>query len=458
MVTRQQAIEAKIEEGRAVGLSDRSYQRQGINWLSTVGRCILADDMGIGKSKQSIEASKLLEAKNILIVCPKTAAVTVWQDEIEKWTGSKGTVLKGTSSKKLEKLDRASDGWYITTYGSLKMIKDTSNRFDILIFDEAHKLKNKDAYRSKYAYGLQRRANHVFMLTGTPIINTPDEIWSLLHILYPTIFNDFKRFLQEFCIVYFDGHKDKVCGVQDEEKYRYLIEPVVLRRLRDDCLDLPPIQYQTIKLDMTSAYAQFYKEITNRNINYLDPNLKHFEKIKNITPLRLAALLPEHFGVDLESPKLEAAKELIEDTDNRIVVFSNFKEPLFKLSSMITRPNRVFTGELTTKQRNQVKVELNEGDLEVVLATMQSGGESVSFTGASIVITIDKDWTPSTNEQAIARVYRDGQKTKVHVFHVKLSKTIDDDIDNTLLRKGRTINSLINSIRSSHKRYIEEGV
>ena len=457
MVTRQEAINAKIEEGKAVGLSDRSYQRQGINWLSTVGRCILADDMGIGKSKQAIEASRLLNSDNVLIVCPKTA-IDVWKDEIEKWTGKAGTVLKGTSTKKLEKLNRLSDDWYITTYGSLNKIKDTTNRFDTLIFDEAHKLKNGESNRSKFAYGLQRRANHIFMLTGTPIMNTPDEIWSLLHILYPKIFNSFSNFLHEHCIVYFDGYRDRVCGVQNEDKYKYLIEPIILRRLREDCLDLPPIQYQTIKLDMTLAYERFYRSIMSRNANLIANSKRYCDKVRNITPLRYAALLPEHFDFDIASIKLEAAEEIIEGTDRKIVVFSNFVEPLFKLSSMVKRPNKVFYGKLSDNKRKSIKVELNTGDLEVVMATAQSGGESVDFTGASVVIQLDKDWTPSPNDQAIARVYRGGQKEKVHVYSLHLNNTIDDDIDNILRKKGATIDRLINSISTSHKRYIEQGV
>lgn len=454
MITRTEAIEAKTQKGRARGLSSRPYQECGINWLSIIGRCILADDMGLGKTKQSIEAVKLKNAKNVLIICPKSA-INVWKDEIIKWKGQPPNVLRGNSKEKKEYLNKADSGWHISTYGSLEELKNTAGRFDVLIFDEAHKLKNPKANRSKFAYDLQRRAESVFMLTGTPIMNNPSEIWSLLHILYPATFTSFWQFVKTYCVLYFDGYREQILGVKDEEKYKRLIEPIVLRRLRDDCLDLPPIQRQIIPIDMEEDHRGVYSEIAHFEMKGLSRTQIYLERRKRITRLRQVSLSPKSIGYNVVGSKLKAAKDIIDGTDKKVVVFSFFLGPLRELMEMIDRPCDIFHGGLTLGQRETVSNKLNNGEIDVLCATITSAGESIPLTGASVVILLDRDWNPSTNDQAEARVYRPGQKNKVHVYILELQDSIDVDISRMIKRKSKTINSLINSLKTSHKRYLD---
>jgi len=465
----------------------RSFQRVGVKFLSEGKRVLLADDMGLGKTVQTIIAAEMLQAKNVLVVCPNGLKVN-WKNEVKKWSNKKAKVLRSKKNRqhKEEVIQNFEEGYLMVNYETVRrgkyknedgkmverehdfidMINEIS--WDLIVVDEAHKIKNRKAQQTKDIQALTRDQDiSVFLLTGTPIMNRVDELWALLNTLYPNKYNSFWNFVKEFANAWpgkwgweIDPHP------KDPEKLREELNPIMLRREKKKVLkDLPEKTYQQVWVEMDERQEKLYREMEKQSIIEIDKKLEEMgisqdtENISDklvapgilaqLTRCRQIAVSPNLVGDKTLGTKIETLMDIIEGTDQKIVVFSQFKEAINLVSGILSEKeikHVTLTGDTAESQRQKAVDDFqNDPNVKVFACTMQAGGVGITLTEASIAVFLDKHWTPATNEQAVDRIYRIGQTDNVTIMEILAYNTSfgDEFVEEVLNEKVSIIEAVL---------------
>ena len=419
------------------GLSD--YQQKAVGFLATARRAILADDPGLGKTPTAIRAVMEVGAQHPLVVTKKTL-IHNWEVEIKKWARDYGA-------------------WTVTNYEQLEKVLKP---FDVLIVDEAQAIKNRKTKRAKLIHKLSRKCEYVWLLTGTPIVNGPEDLWSLLHTVDPEYFSSFWRFIEKHCETYHNyfGHLE-IGSIKDDKAFARELAPYVLRRTKE-LLHLPPISFETIYVDLHLDQACIYRQLRHELIAWLDEHEEEYITATNtlalLTRLRQVTCSPALFGGRDVSTKTDTLLELLETytPNHKVLVFTTFAEYINLLEPKL-KPFRpvVITGSISYKQRDEaVDTFNNNPDCRVMLGTTGAMGEGLNLQAADVVIFLNHDWTPAANEQAYSRAYRRGQEKPVHVINLVASGTVDEHVIELLETKKQKISKmeLIKKLREDLKR------
>jgi SNF2 family DNA or RNA helicase len=396
----------------------RDYQVYGYNYLKFLNEYnlggILADDMGLGKTVQVIALlSNVSLDKGALIVCPKTL-IQNWKNEIN--TFSNLTVGEYIDDNDLNNYDILIVN-YATLINRENLIK---NYFDYIIIDEAQYIKNRWTKTSKVIKSL--RAKNKLALTGTPIENNIEDIYSIFEFILPGYFEN-EDFIKKV-------YKNK----EEKEKFIKKISPFILRRKKEDVLDELPEKFEKeVKLNMEEEQRSLYikylnyfrKEIKKDNINI-------FEAL-----LRLRQIACHPYLVDKtfkeSSGKFEFLKEFIEEimnTNHKVIVFSQFTTMLEIIEKYLKEKDynySIITGK--SKDRQNIVDEFNNNDnKKILLLSLKAAGIGLNITGADYVIHYDPWWNPSVEKQATDRVYRIGQDKDVFVYKLISIDSIEEKI------------------------------
>jgi SNF2 family DNA or RNA helicase len=433
-----------------------SYQRVGSNYMQKYKRIINADDMGLGKTLQSICAIEIVNPKYILIICPNSLKFT-WEKEIAKWTNRKSLVIHGNDRNiKAKLINSYEEGYFIINYESFRLFPQLANfNWDITIMDEAHRLKNRKALHVVACKKV--KSEYLWLLTGTPIENRPSELWSLLNCLYPKTFSSYWLFVEQYCyikeitITDASGNERKamipdfsICPKELHE----LINPIMIRRLKTEVLkDLPEKLYQNIIIELAPEERRVYKEIIKDMISMVneDTIIATPTVLSQYTRLKQICISKELLGenrINIHSAKLDALVELIDSSveTHKIVVFTTLLEALKLVKDRLYRDIGIvaleISGEVKTVDR-QRNLELfhNDPNSRVMLVTIQTGGVGLDLTPADICINLDKHPNPMKNIQGEDRLYRIGQKKNVTIYNIIAKDTIEEYMENMLLKK-----------------------
>lgn len=432
----------------------RNYQRVGANFLKTVKRCILADEMGTGKTFQAIAACEDQEAERVLVVCPNTLKWN-WYDEIDKWTNSRAVVVDG-AKKKRQKIIKGFKGKYlIINYEALRLHKELQKlHWDVLIFDEAHKIKNRKAKQTKAAKKL--KADHIYLLTGTPMLNRPDELWSLLNRLYPDRFSSYWRFAEYYCTITHNGFGKVIeTGTpEQQEKLKQLLAPIMLRRTKKEVLtELPDKIYKKFIVELKGEQAKAYETMERDAITTLSngETIAAPVVIAQIIRLRQIAVSTQLLSDSVaESAKFEALLEFIQDNQARhkIVVFSQFRRAIELFSKQLDDAGIRWvsvTGAIKQEDRHQATKDFqNNNNVRVMLATIEAAAHGLTWTSADVAVFLDRHWTPAINTQAEDRLHRIGQKNCVTIVNMIAKDTVEERIERMLEKKSDSFNNIIN--------------
>jgi SNF2 family DNA or RNA helicase len=404
-----------------------------------------------------VALAELSEAQpdRVLIICPNSVK-SVWVDTLDAF-GYDGTLLVVNGSTKAQ-VERFHNGVLIINWEAIRLIpRLQAIEWDYIIADEAHNAKNRKAKRTR---ALKRfKAKHKRALTGTPLVNRPDELWSLLNWLYPKDFRSYWRFFEDFVdykVIYPYGYKE-VRGVKNVEKLREAISLFTLRRTKAEVLpELPEKYYTTLRVDLTKQQRKAYDEMKRDSLAWLDQQpddqpLPAPTVLAQLTRLRqfASAYCSIEFGwtqhdhqVTMSEPssKLDALMELLENMgDEPVVVFSQFKQLVnlagLRLDAAGIRYN-AFTGDTPERLRAKRIEEFQNGDVRVFLATIQAGGVGITLHRASTAVFLDRSWSPAMNLQAEDRLHRIGQKSAVQVISIQASQTVDQVVESALQRKA----------------------
>lgn len=453
------------------------FQRPGIRFLVKARRAILGDDMGLGKTAQAILACKETKSDPVLVICPNTVKGH-WAAEIDMWNpGRPVSVLRGTRKKK-EQIIRGFIGEFLViNIETVRRLHTKRSLLDDLltipwntiIVDEAHSIKNRDSSQTKGVYRLAARAEHVYLLTGTPIMNRIDELWSPLHILYPVQYPYFWSFVKRHTIVY---KKEIMVYSRSEKKripksilvidgkptrpeeLRALIAPVFLRREKEEVFpDMPPKIYQKIWLDMKGEQLRIYKDIEQKAMAEIDDGTIVMTAgiLAQLTRCKQVTVSTRLIGGKPEGVKIDALVDILNGTDQKALVFSQFAEAIKLVARRLEAEGIgyvVFIGETKEKDRDRyIEHFQTNPEIQVFLATTQAGGCGITLNAASLVVFLDKHWTPALNEQAVDRTRPHMQKQSVQIIELLARNSVDELIEKVLVGKISIIEAVINKKR-----------
>ncbi len=436
------------------------YQDEGVLHLTFGHRVLLADDMGLGKTIQAIAAATLLkqlrDIRHVLVVCPASLKHQ-WAREIRRFTSLSVQVIEGNPIVRRD-LYRDLKFFNIVNYELVRFDHKefAAREFDLVILDEAQRIKN---WRTKTADNVKRlRSTYAFVLTGTPLENRLDELYSVFQFIDPTILGPLWR----FNLRYYDVQRRptgsyKVLGHKNLDELRRRIAPYVKRRLRDDVLlDLPERIDNNYFVEMTEPqwdpYLE-YQQIVARIMAIaqrrpLRPE-EHQVLLGALIKMRLicnalALHDPEVKPQDCEktAPKLRELREILHEeiasNGHKALIFSQWTHML-SLTEPILKKLKLgwvkLTGDVPSAKRGALIERFFEDPQCKVFLSTDAGGVGLNLQAASMVINLDLPWNPAVLEQRIARAHRHGQRRPVNVVNLIAKGTIEERMLDTLAAK-----------------------
>ena len=433
---RAKEIEKQIMQSNGImaGIKVRlfSYQTEGVAFLASRGRALLADDMGLGKTLQAITAtcwlSDSMGVQKVLVVCPASLKHQ-WAREIEKFTDRKVQIIQGAIENRRVQY-RADALFYIVNYElilrDLSVISETLKP-DLLILDEAQRIKN---WRTKIASTVKLiSSRYVFVLTGTPLENRIEDLYSLLQVVDARVLGPLWRCLLDFHIT---DERGKVIAYRNLSELRRRISPVMLRRNRalvsdqlpektEVCLDIPMTKVQQEIHDSAMSGAGQIASIATRRP--LTPS----ESNRLMAALQQARMACNAAGlvdkVTVGSPKLEELARLLEElclqSNRKVVIFSQWAMMTEMVESVVHSLGLGCVhlhGGVASHKRGELMDKFHRDDAIQVFISTDAGGVGLNLQKASALINLDMPWNPAVLDQRIARVHRLGQQQKVQVF------------------------------------------
>ncbi|MDD5728155.1 MAG: DEAD/DEAH box helicase, partial [Victivallales bacterium] len=435
----------------------RAYQQSGVRWMQQFTdnnfNCVLADEMGLGKSVQTLAllaSRKRPEDPPALIICP-ASLLENWKRECQKFVPAfKAAALSGTQ-RALYWENAADYDLIICSYAVAR--RDAADigkiNFSYLILDEAQHIKNPGTINAQSCKNIN--AAHRLVLTGTPLENSPDDLWSIFDFLQPGMLGTFSSFKKYY-------HGIGAAGdLQHDLTQR--VSPFIKRRTKSAvCKELPPKIEQTVYCEMGSAQRTLYNRIlreSRKQIRQLQKEGRKkasFEVLTTLLRLRQAcchpALLPDNPNPDLEACKLELLKELILeniDSKGKMLVFSQFTSLLKIVRDWLDSEKIVYEYlDGATRKRQQHVDNFNTCDnVSVFLLSLKAGGTGLNLTAASTVVIYDPWWNPAVEAQAADRTHRIGQERTVTSLKLVAKDSIEEKILNLQTEKQKIFDAII---------------
>ena len=408
------------------------YQVEGVAFLAGRGRALLADDMGLGKTLQAIAAAYWLHrhdgVERVLIVCPASLKLQ-WAREVHKFTGTEAQVIQGPTAARGVQYRRG-NGFYVVNYELVMRDLPVINeelRPDLLILDEAQRIKN---WRTKIANAVKRiGSRYAFVLTGTPLENRLEDLYSLMQVIDSRVLGPLWRYLVDFHIT---DDRGKVLGYRNLSELRRRLAGVMLRRdrslVRDQLperivsrIDVPMSDLQQGIHDDAVQAASMLAQIMKRRP--LTPS----EQNRMMAALQRARMACNAAGlVDKETegaPKLDELETILDELCRmaglKAVVFSQWE----KMTAMVEQRVRRLGlgcvrlhGGVPTAKRGALMDRFRDDDAVQVFISTDAGGVGLNLQNAAVLVNLDIPWNPAVLDQRIARVHRLGQQQKVQAI------------------------------------------
>lgn len=401
------------------------YQYEGIAWLFAQQAALLADEMGLGKTMQTITAMRLLlragQVNRILLVCPKPL-IPNWQREFKNWAEELPVVtIEGDWNHRRMQWTMPGVPILLANYEILvrdfEALKDDPPKFDLLILDEAQRIKNRGSRTALTARGIPRRRS--WALTGTPIENRPEEMASLYEFMevIPNETNPDLRQLQRLSKSYvLRRTKDLV------------MKDLPPRFDREEFLELAPAQkmaYETAEKDGIVQLNSMGDSITVQHVFELVLRLKQITNFEPVT------------GESAKLERLEADMEEIAASGGKAILFSQWTKTIDYLERRLERFGPlVYHGRIPVKQREPILTRFKEDpSCPLLMMSYATGAVGLNLQFAGYVFLFDRWWNPAVEDQAINRAHRIGQKTQVIVTKFICKDTIEERIDRVLNEK-----------------------
>lgn len=456
------------------------YQQEGVLFIEKKkGNALVADQMGLGKTIQSISflyrnRKKALPA---IIVCPSSLKEN-WAAEIKKWAKMETLILSGRKSKTIKTKKQI----IIINYDIVHDWKEQLLKlpYKTLILDEGHYVKNTKTKRSKGVNVLNGKAKHTIILTGTPIENKPVEIYNLIRLIRPKLFPKYLDFVQRYCDAKRTNFGWDFSGTSNaKELHNLLTRTIMIRRLKADVLkDLPPKRLCKIVLPIDNR--KLYEEAENNFITYITNKVRNdVEKLNKIVEgivVNDAALLEKAKIADSEIREMQKEKiesisrapaliqmehlkqlsvngkmkgiiewvQLFLESDEKLILFATHKFVIRKLQEEFGDIVVTIDGSTSSGKRQKIVEQFQtDNKIKLFIGNIKAAGVGITLTAASNVAFVEYPWTPSELEQAEDRAHRITQKKEVTVYHLVGKETIEERIIGLIEEKKKVIEAII---------------
>jgi superfamily II DNA or RNA helicase len=424
------------------------YQLDGIAFAAGRGRAVLADEMGLGKTIQGVGVAELLArhagVERVLVVCPASLKAQ-WRAEIGRFCARSAQLVSG---KAAERARTYAGGAFFTICNYEQVLRDFLDieraRWDLIILDEAQRIKNWEAKTSRVIKSL--RSPFALVLTGTPLENRLDDLYSVVEFIDERRLGPAYRFIHRHRVASDTG---RVLGYKNLDALRRHLEPVLLRRTRASvALDLPPRTNEIVRitptdeqLELHAAQMQVVQAITRKSF------LTEMDLLRLQKALLLARMSANStFLVDKQAPgfssKLERASELLEalcaEPERKLILFSEWTTMLDLVEPVLERLGAGFVrldGAVPQKQRQHLVSRFQSDPACRAFLTTNAGATGLNLQAADTVINLELPWNPALLEQRIARAHRMGQKRPVQVYLLITEGTIEENLLATLSAK-----------------------
>ena len=443
------------------------HQIEAFQYANDHEKFLLGDEQGLGKTKQAIDVAIARSDnkffKHCLIVCGVNGLKHNWMKEIGIHSNEKGRILgsyfnrkgqleDGTVKERLADLDKDLEEFFLITNIETLRSKEIATKLEkltksgvigMVVIDEIHKCKNPQSQQGKAIHSLKSRFK--LAMTGTPLMNEPIDLFNLLKWI-DVEKHSFYAFRSHYCTMGGYGGYE-VVGYKNLEQLRSILDLNMLRRKKDEVLDLPPKIRSTEFVEMTAKQAQLYKEVKNEIVANLD-------QIKlNPNPLALLIRLRQATGHTSilstkinESAKLERLLEMVEEiasNGKKAVIFSNWTS----MTDLIVPALKQFSPAVVTGQVSDRQGEVDrfqtEPQCKVIIGTIGAMGTGLTLTAASTVIFLDKPWNRALTDQAEDRAHRIGTSGTVNIVTLVCRNTIDEKIEEIIREKGDMADALV---------------
>ncbi|WP_138755599.1 DEAD/DEAH box helicase [Paenibacillus sinopodophylli] len=431
----------------------RDYQQYGYQWMKTLAHYrfggILADDMGLGKTVQAIAfiVSVLPEIRKreqpALIISP-ASLIYNWLNELKKFAPEiRAVIADGTKTQRSGVLGGNMEAdVIITSYPLLRqdLTQYMKQSFHTLIMDEAQYFKNHTTQTAQAVKSIE--AGYRFALTGTPIENSLEELWSIFGAVFPELFPSRQAFNE-----------------LTRETIARRVRPFLLRRLKNDVLQELPDKIESIQAsellpEQKQLYVGFLAKLQQETVKHLNEEGFQRNRIRilaGITRLRQLCCHPALFvdGYEGSSSKFEQLLDIIEECQSagrRLLIFSQFTEMLGLISRELGYLGVSYfylDGQTKAAERVELCNRFNNGERDLFLLSLKAGGTGLNLTGADTVILYDLWWNPAVEQQAADRAHRIGQKNVVQVIRLVAQGTVEDKMYELQQKKKNLIDEVI---------------
>ena len=432
------------------------HQKEAIEKLVKNKKFILADDMGLGKTTSTIIAALETGAKKVLIVCPASLKIN-WEREIANYSDRPVYIAEG------KKFSDEHD-FVIVNYDILKNFHDAKENekseimkinFDLVIMDEAHMISNPQAQRTKIANDIASKSNRVWLLSGTPMTSRPMNYYNLLNLVDSPVAMNWMAYAKRYCNGFqFSVGKRKVwnvTGASNLDELRERTQTHILRRLKEEVLDLPEKIITPVYLRLKS---KDYEELVGEYFDWYDQNP---EESTSLT-IQFSKLMKVRKVIAKEKIKntIELAENIIEQ-GKKVIIFTNFTDTLNEIYNHFGKSAVYLDGSCSKFHRQNSVDEFQTNDkIKVFVGNLKAAGVGITLTSAEAVIMNDLSFVPAEHSQAEDRSHRIGQKNSTSVYYPLFENTIEGAIYDILTRKKKIISTVMGDDMFDEASSIEE--
>jgi SNF2 family DNA or RNA helicase len=451
----------------------RPYQRVDVKILKELGTTkLLLNEMRLGKSPTTLIALTEENVKTAILVCP-ASLLYQWQDEIRTWTHYIPIIIDGTKTKRIKiykemkEINCELPIIWIISYETLredmkevteaeaeKTKKKAKKRifpkinFDALVIDEAHRLRNHQSQQSKALYKLSNKCNYKYLLTGTPVINSADEIFGMLKMAFPTMYSSYWEFAHYYFNVMKGEYTDyEVLDIKRKKELQSVVYMLSIQRKRKDVMKwLPEKEYQRIYLEFDAKQKKHYDKMLN---TFETEHVSAINTLSQLTRLKQITMNPAILDLDGASPKEQYILDFItNNVDASILIFSTSTKFLKELSKKLKVKHQMIIGRIAKNLRNVYKKQFQNGEIRVLLLNIKASQEGLTLDEADYAIFADRLYEYELNIQAEDRYIpisedRVKPKTIIDLLH---KNSVDERLYDEILVKKGNATKIINNI------------
>lgn len=425
------------------------YQLNAVDWLKTHPNRLLALDMGLGKTAIAITAAEQLGLKTWLVIGPAISRLT-WEREIKKWATVShvvNVISTGSDKPKLNAINICSYDYIVRNLSNFSGMK-----FDVMIADESHYLKNNTTKRTQNVLGVKgvaRISSRRWLLTGTPMPNHPFELWPTMVTFGATKLGA-KGFIEKYCECYWDGYSQRITGAKRNmmAELRRELDPIMMRLTKQEVLkELPGFRISELPIEAKLGKLMPEDEIKIAALTERIGEVSPDQALNILTSMSASiSSVKRIMSLAKVDPVIKLVKEeLTEGNYKKIVIFASHTETIKQLEEGLKDFGAVSVyGEIQPDER-QRRVERfqTRDDCQVFVGNILAAGTNITLTAASEMLFVEQDWVVGNNIQAIARCDRLGQKNLVNVRVAMVADSIDELVSSILIRKQKDIAALM---------------